>query len=231
LPDVFTNEQIDLLSHLYDAEVAYQDEAIGDLLAMLDALGVRDNTWIVIMADHGELFGEQGMVYHTASSHYSLLHIPLLVRPPGGADGRRIGGPVQPVDVFETLVDVAGVRMPEEVARAYRLPTDRNQPNRRTVAIAETHGASIAGLSIAQRADMQANLTHWLTWVTSVYADGWLLEETETGPRGLFHVAEDPFMRENRLQDAREKLAELSAALAAFARSASDRTTLAFGAH
>ena len=156
-----------------------------------------EDSWVVITSDHGELFGEQGMLYHTASSHYKLLQVPLIVRPPGGADGQRLEVPAQPVDVFVTLLEEAGVQIPDVVQRAYRLPLDGADPPRRALSVAQTHGASIAGLSITQRMNMQADLTHWLVWVDSVYIDGYLLEVNSRGLRALFNVRDDPEMDVN----------------------------------
>lgn len=195
--DVYSADQIKLLSKLYDAEVAYQDEAVGGLLSRLKASGLFENTWIVVMADHGELFGEQGMLYHTAGSNYELLHVPLIVRPPGGARARRSDVAAQPVDVFATLASAGGAALPSGVRHAHRLPLNANDSFPRQYAVALTHGASIAGLSIAQRHNMQADYTRWMTWVTSVCGDGKLLELTRAGPRGFYDIHDDPAMNEN----------------------------------
>ena len=195
VPDVLSAEDVALMSRLYDAEVAYQDEVVGELLTMLSDEGFLSNTWLVVLSDHGELFGEWGMVYHTASSHFRLLHIPLFVRPPGGVPATRIDAPVQPVDVFVTLLEAAGLKPPSTVRRAYRLPLDMNDPVERELCIAQTHAASIAGLSVAQRTRQQLDLSEWLVWTTSVVQDGRILEVDNRGPRGLYDVRDDPEMR------------------------------------
>lgn len=197
LPGVFNKQQIKLLSALYDAEVAYQDEVIGELVQMLEETGLLDQSWLIITSDHGELFGEQGMVYHTAGSHDKLLHIPLLIRPPGGASGWKCDAPVQPVDLFVTLLQQAGVSLPADVKRAYPVPLSPDDPVYRKISIAQTHGASIAGLSITQRMNLQVDLSKWMTWVTSIYSDPYLLEADSKGPRALFDLKNDPGMSDN----------------------------------
>lgn len=197
---VYSPDQIELMKRLYDAEVVYQDHMIGELLGTLKAAELFDNSWLVVMSDHGELFGEWDMVYHTASSHYQLLHIPLIVRPPGGTDGRRLEAPVQPVDIFVTLLEEAGVAVPSSVCRAYRLPLREDDPIERVVSVAQSHGASIAGLSITQRIDMQSDLAHWLTWVDSIHADGYLLEMGSGGHEALFQISNDPKMELDQVQ-------------------------------
>ena len=202
---VLSEEEIELLAALYDAEVAYQDAMIGKLVDTLRRSGEFDNTWLVILSDHGELFGEGGMVFHTAGWHYQLLHVPLIVRPPGGVAPTRIDAPVQPVDVFATLVNAAGAEMPQGVHHAIPLPWQPSDAPRRRVSFAETHGASLGGLWTAQNRDMQTDLSRWLKWVTSVYADGYLLEIEGDKPTSLYHVAVDP-SAENNLIDERADL-------------------------
>jgi arylsulfatase A-like enzyme len=182
------------MKSLYSAEVAYQDHMTGQLLDILKEADLFEDSWIIVMSDHGELFGEWGMVWHTASSHYQLLHVPLIVRPPGGADGRRLETPVQPVDIFVTLLEEAGVEVPALVRRAYPLPLQRDERPRRQLSVAQSHGASLVSLWTTQHTNLQSDLTHWLTWVDSVYADGYLLEMNSEGGRALFDVTEDPRM-------------------------------------
>jgi arylsulfatase A-like enzyme len=204
LPGILTDARIALLSKLYDAEVAYQDEMIGELVEVLKHHALLDDTWLIVMSDHGELFGEWGMVYHTAGAHYRLLHIPLIVRPPGGVSGRRIDALVQPVDVFVTLLEIAGARLPSPARGAYRLPLHEDAPAERTICIAQTHAASIAGLSISQRLDQGADLAHWLTWLTSVCTDAYLLELDSEGPHGLYAIGSDPEMSRNLINQETE---------------------------
>jgi len=194
---VLSKEEIKLLATLYDAEVAYQDAMIGRLVAILRQAEEFDNTWFVILSDHGELFGEAGMVFHTAGWHYQLLHVPLIVHPPGGTTQTRVDAPVQPVDLFATLVNVAGAPMPQGVHHAVPLPWRPSDTSRRRVCFAETHGASLGGLWTAQNRSMRTDLSHWLKWVTSVYTDGYLLEIEGENPASLYHVAVDPNAEHN----------------------------------
>ncbi len=102
---------------LYLAEVAYQDHYLGQLLEQLQAIGQLDNTCVVVVADHGENLGEHGLLNHQYSLHESLLHVPLLIRWPGlgaSAQGKRIDTPVQTLDLFRTLLDLADVQAPHD---------------------------------------------------------------------------------------------------------------------
>lgn len=202
LSDTLSGDDIELLSALYNAEVAYQDAMVGDLIDKMQAQGLLDNTWLIVTSDHGELFGEGGQVFHTAGANWNLLHVPLFVRPPGGVPPQRIDRMVQPVDIFARLVDLAGAHMPAAAAdRAIALPLSENTEPARDVCVSETHGASIPALFVSQAADLQHDLSKWLTWITSVYAGGYLLELHNEVPAALYDVNADPRAEKNVLEE------------------------------
>ena len=101
-----------LLDELYDAEVSRFDTALGTLLDGLDARGLLDSTWVVVVSDHGELLGEAGMYAHGRTLFDSTIHIPLIVRSPSGESG-RIETPVSLIDLAPTILDLAGVVPPQ----------------------------------------------------------------------------------------------------------------------
>ncbi len=199
LTKTFTEDRIDLMTALYNAEVAYQDSMLGRLFNTLEQCGQFDTSWIIVTSDHGELFGESGMVFHTAGAHYKLLHVPLLVRPPGGVEGRIVETPVQPVDVFRTLVSVAGSELPASVTRAFPLPLADDLRGRQ-LCVSETFGASLTGLSETQSRNMQIDVSQWLHWITSVYSDGFVLELHNGKPHSLYEVQNDPSMENDLLK-------------------------------
>jgi len=89
---------------LYDAELAYTDAALGELLELLRDRGLEDSSLIVVASDHGENLGDNGHQGHSFVLYDSTLHIPLAIRPPGGAGaGSRRRDPVQLTDVFHTI--------------------------------------------------------------------------------------------------------------------------------
>jgi len=99
----------DELSALYDAEVAANDAAFGRLVAELRARGLYDPLLLVFVSDHGEEFLDHGGWEHGATLYQELVHVPLLLKLPGGAGaGRRIGETVRQVDVFPAVLDVLG---------------------------------------------------------------------------------------------------------------------------
>jgi tetratricopeptide (TPR) repeat protein len=97
------------LASPYDGEIAYADELVGRFLDRLSARGLFDRAIIVVVSDHGEGLGEHGEAEHGLLLYREALHVPLVVRLPGGAGGgRRISGTVALTDVAPTLADLVG---------------------------------------------------------------------------------------------------------------------------
>jgi arylsulfatase A-like enzyme/Flp pilus assembly protein TadD len=96
----------------YEAEVAFADSAFGAILAELERTGEYERTLIVVVADHGEGHGEHGEDTHSMLLYNATLHVPLVIRAPGGAPGRRIRERVGTVDITPTVLDVLGIPPP-----------------------------------------------------------------------------------------------------------------------
>ncbi|MEJ2581249.1 MAG: sulfatase-like hydrolase/transferase [Acidobacteriota bacterium] len=92
----------------YLGEVAYADAEIGRLLETLHELGLDESTAVVVVGDHGELLGEHGELTHTYFVYRNAVRVPLIMRVPGIAGGRRIAGTVGLVDVMPTLLGLLG---------------------------------------------------------------------------------------------------------------------------
>ncbi|MCU0727379.1 MAG: sulfatase-like hydrolase/transferase [Planctomycetes bacterium] len=105
---------IKVLSHLYDAEVAFLDREVGVLLNGIRQMGILDDTVFVVVADHGENLGEHGLVDHQGSLHRTVLHVPLVVRyPPRFPAGTVREELVRLEDLTPTILDLCGLQIPE----------------------------------------------------------------------------------------------------------------------
>ncbi len=91
----------------YDSEIGYADKYIGILLDRIDKLGMRDNTLVVLLSDHGEGLGEQGFVGHGRWLYQSTLRVPWIMRLPGRIPaGTVIAHNVSTMDLAPTLLDL-----------------------------------------------------------------------------------------------------------------------------
>ena len=93
--------------HAYYGEITYVDERIGRLLDALDRFGLRDDTVVLVTADHGEMLGERGLWYKMHFFEWAL-RVPLILSAPGRFGACRVGQPVSLVDVLPSLIELAG---------------------------------------------------------------------------------------------------------------------------
>ena len=98
----------------YDAEIAYADAQVGRLLAALDAAGRRDDTLVVVMADHGEQLGQHREQSHGFFVYDASVQVPLIIAGPGIAP-RVVPDQVRIIDVMPTVLDLVGVTPPAAV--------------------------------------------------------------------------------------------------------------------
>lgn len=136
-----TPEGIAYLRAAYLAEVAYMDAQIGRLFATLERLDLFDRALIVVLADHGELLGEGGRFNHAGRLDPELTAVPLLVKRPGQKKGERSQALVSSVDVFPTLLAVAGLAPPATDGVA--LEAELLQAARRGQVFSEEHEARV----------------------------------------------------------------------------------------
>jgi arylsulfatase A-like enzyme len=99
----------------YDGELRFTDDQFGRLREALESSGRWDETLVVVVGDHGEEFWDHGGFEHGQSHYRELLRVPLIVRRPGGPSGRVREGRVRQLDIAPTVLDFAGLRVPDEL--------------------------------------------------------------------------------------------------------------------
>lgn len=116
------------LRRLYDSEIAHTDRAIGALLDGLRERSLFDEALIVFTADHGEEFFDHGALGHARQMYQELVNVPLIVKLPlslrGAQTPASVLRPVPLLDVFPTVLDVAGVEVPPGIEGRSLLRTD-----------------------------------------------------------------------------------------------------------
>lgn len=103
----------------YDTAIRYVDHYIGLLLSKLEALGVLDDTAIVISADHGETLGELNIYGCHQTADGITTRLPMIVRWPGLSDRPGPGRTLTEthlcyhVDIAATVAELAGATVPD----------------------------------------------------------------------------------------------------------------------
>ena len=114
------------LMEKYAHEIAFVDSWVGKLLAALEATGLAKNTAVVIMADHGEAWGEHKVFFHGQDLFVEQLRIPLIIAIPGRAPIVS-EVPVAALDIGPTLVDLVGAPLPRSFRGRSLLPAIRGE--------------------------------------------------------------------------------------------------------
>lgn len=185
----------------YLASISWADWNIGRVLKELDVLGLRDNTIVVFVADHGYQLGEKGKWSKAGSLFEMGTRVPLIIHDPraqgNGAASVRL---VQSIDIYSTLVDLCHLKPPSSGLQGESLSPLLKRPHapwdRAAYSIWSEDGKTIHGIAVRK--------DHWR------YA--------EYGPDGingrmLFNEQSDPLEMTNLSEDPKHaaRCAELSA--------------------
>ncbi len=94
----------------YRQAVSYTDRFLAALDVELAKLNITDKTILCVISDHGEAFGEHGLLGHERIAFDEVLHIPWIIRAPFSVEpGTRIAKPVSSIDLTPTLLNLLGL--------------------------------------------------------------------------------------------------------------------------
>lgn len=188
------------LAALYGAEVEYLDFEVGRLMAGLAARGMLEETLVVLTADHGETFWEQGNFWnHGLWVGEADVHVPLIIRGPGVLPGARVSTPVSGVDLAPTILDAVGLSAG---------PGD--DPGRGRSLLGALGGADLATRAVFSEATQPGPRLESggeLAWPgdakpQAVRLGGWkLIKAPYLGVRQLYNLAVDPSGRRDLLSE------------------------------
>ncbi len=111
---------IEFVRSQYDSEIRCSDDGVQELTGELERLGLLDDTMVILLGDHGEELGEHGIYFDHHGLYESNIHVPLIIRPPGGVEGGlRIPVLVQHHDIAPTVLEASGLpRLPSMDGRS-----------------------------------------------------------------------------------------------------------------
>ena len=195
-PQIVRNEEA-----MYDGAIASIDAELGHLLAAFERSGARRNTVVIVTSDHGEEFGEHGLLGHGHDLYLPSLRVPLvIVAPPTVPAGVRIPQWISLRDLAATIVDLAGApaTMPGRSLARYW-----NGAGATDTLFAEVRYASgLPATYPVSRGDIQ-----------SAFGGDWRIIKTGTQEQELFDLATDSLEMRNRSRDSPIPLARLGEAL------------------
>lgn len=98
----------DYITALYDANLAYADFQVGEIIRNLKRNGIYDRTIIIVTSDHGEAFWEHNFQGHNSQLYEESIRIPLVIKLANPGHGKRIDHPVRTIDLYPMLTDLLG---------------------------------------------------------------------------------------------------------------------------
>ncbi len=104
----FSEPLVRRMRHVYAAMIAELDAVVGRLLSTLEELGLRESTYVIFTSDHGEMAGEQNQVLKRTMYEPSI-HVPMIVTGPDVRRGGTEKCPVSLIDLYPTLLNMAGL--------------------------------------------------------------------------------------------------------------------------
>jgi hypothetical protein len=176
---------------LYDGEIKFTDDAVGRLLEGLEDRGLRENTLIVFLSDHGEEFFDHGGFEHGHTLFDELIKVPLIFSLPGIIPANaRVDDQVRLLDVLPTILDLIGIKPETHLEGASLRPLMAGD--------GDTDGSE-KGLLSRRFAYSESIL--YGTEKKSIAAYPWkLIYDTVTGEQMLYNLAYDPCEHSNVIE-------------------------------
>ena len=106
-----TEDKTKALHNAYARRLEYLDKRIGDTIGTLKSSGMLDNATIVVTSDHGQLFGEHGLLYHAMPPYEGVAKVPLIAA--NYENGKMVrerdvvNAPVSLLSLHKSILDLA----------------------------------------------------------------------------------------------------------------------------
>ena len=183
----YSDGDLELTGLTYDAALYELDGWLGELLESLRARGALENTVVAVVGDHGEHLGEKHRLDHQFSVYEPLLRVPLVLwYPPRVAAGRE-SSPVTNMDLFPTLLELAGVPVPTDSTAASLLA-----PASARIRVGAYPAATKGILDQARKRHPSFDPAPFERTLQAVYRGTWKLIVGSDGRRELYDLARDP---------------------------------------
>ncbi|MCB2128052.1 MAG: sulfatase [Rhodobacteraceae bacterium] len=205
MPDRIANRaDFEKLIDAYDGTIAYLDHHLGRLFAEIRAMGLEGEVAVILTADHGEAFGEQGVYAEHALAHPATTRVPMIIYWPGKTDALPPDARYHPglqyhIDLGPTLCDLLGIATPAGWHGASFADVVSGRPG-----AGRDHLVLSQGVHSFQRAVRKGDMIYQRTFHPGTYRVN--MEE-------LFDLAADPNMEHDLMPTQPERAGPLKALL------------------
>uniref|UniRef100_A0A8C6WD91 Arylsulfatase K n=1 Tax=Nannospalax galili TaxID=1026970 RepID=A0A8C6WD91_NANGA len=180
----FTEKEIKNIRAFYYAMCAETDAMLGEIILALRQLDLFQKTIVIYTSDHGEMAMEHRQFYKM-SMYEASTHVPLLMMGPGIKANLQVLNVVSLVDIYPTMLDIAGIPVPQNLSGHSLLPlASELSENGHSLKdlhppwiLSEFHGCNVNASTYMLRVDQ---------WKYIAYSDG------ASVPPQLFDLSLDP---------------------------------------
>jgi iduronate 2-sulfatase len=181
----------------YLASISWADWNLGRVLSELDRLGLRENTVVVFVADHGYQLGEKGKWSKAGSLFENGTRVPLIIHMPGApGNGRSCTRIVQSLDIYRTLAQLCHLEVPAGIEGTSLVPLLNNPRatwDEPAFSIWSEDGKTTHGTAVRTE-----------QWRYAEYgpnaSNGAMLFDVHADPMELINLADEPQHQETRAQ-------------------------------
>jgi len=205
-PDTDYEDVLPTVRALYCGMLRMVDDQIRRFVEALESAGLRQDTLLVFVSDHGDYVGEYGMMRKTAGVPESLVRIPMFfVGPDVVADPDPHPAHVSLADVMPTLCTVAGAEIPPGVQGRSLLPLLRGDPYPEaefdSVYTEVGYGGRHTGDDLTVEDPDRAQFHALSGTVRGVRSGDWKLTFDTRGDGRLYDLSADPAETEDHYDD------------------------------
>jgi len=213
---------------LYDGEVAYVDNRLGQVVEKLKEEDIFDETLIIVTSDHGEQLGQHGMYGHSGL-HDANIYVPLIMTCTSELPkGKRVKGFVQQVDISTTIFEMMDISVEKTIEKMRRHAKTFGNPAYSCDVRGFTDGKSLLNLiggsmirgnvfseteTVYLRRGEKDKLEVGVLGQRANRTDEWKLIIHSDGRKELYNVRDDPMEVIDLSKENREVLEDLNAKL------------------
>ncbi len=206
-------EQIKDFTKAYYATISHLDFQIGEIINELKKKSLLNNTVIIFLSDNGYFLGNHGLG-NKLTMHEESVKVPMFISSPRLKDkNARCKGLASSVDIFPTILDLAGIKIPDHLQGNTLKPVFLNHSYQaHQYVVSESVGVGGA-LGTGHR---------------MVVADGWKYIVSDIGDEALYDLQADPYEMKNIFSDAshRDRIHRMKGYLADWKKLTGDKKNL-----
>ncbi|MCR9237616.1 MAG: sulfatase-like hydrolase/transferase [Alphaproteobacteria bacterium] len=161
--------------------IAMVDDAVGDIMSALTALGLAEDTIVIFLSDHGDLMGEHGLLFKGPYHYRGMIRTPLIWADPKASKSQVISTPVSAIDVAATILETASIAPFNGMqGQPFKDHAGNDVAARDAILIEDEIQSDLAGHNVRGR-------------VRTLLSDGWRLTIYDGLEQGEFYnLNEDP---------------------------------------